>query len=136
MLLFKSTALNRFKNSEDKEMSDYKEEHSPQTLILGKIDKLLHLSQLLQFQINELVGRIENLEEHVTNLGNTNDSLTQLTEALKNANSVYPLEIADTPYEFKLEENEASPISSDKNENKDKKIERKDDGSGFDGFGG
>ena len=112
-------------------MSDYKEEHSPNTLILGKIDKLLHLSQLLQFQINELVGRIENLEEHVTNLGNTNDSLTQLTEALKNANSVYPLEIADTPYEFKLEENDntASPISSDKDKNK------KDD-FGFDGFGG
>ena len=136
MLLFKSTALNRFKNSEDKEMSDYKEEHSPQTLILGKIDKLLHLSQLLQFQINELVGRIENLEEFVNNLDVSNKSLDQLTEALKNANSVYPLEIADTPYEFKLEENEASPISSDKNENKDKKIERKDDGSGFDGFGG
>src|SRR3990167_7763109 len=130
MLLFKSTTFNRFKNSEDKEMSDYKEEHSPNTLILGKIDKLLHLSQLLQFQINELVGRIENLEESINNLDVTNKSLDQLTEALKNANSVYPLEVADSPYEFKLEENnETSPISSDK------KIERKDDGSGFDGFG-
>ena len=133
MLLFKSTTFNRFKNSEDKEMSDYKEEHSPNTLILGKIDKLLHLSQLLQFQINELVGRIENLEELVNNLDVSNKSLDQLTEAFKNANSVYPLEVADTPYEFKLEENteenETSPISSDKDKNK------KDD-FGFDGFGG